>query len=95
MEESFQTGKEPAGLDEHQGRRWTAWHCWTTLAIFAHTSLAVTTVAERLTDTAATALTTLTVNEFRRLFDALLPATPHRRQRPRMVALATKTSSCR
>jgi hypothetical protein len=26
IEESFQTGKELAGLDEHQVRTWTSWH---------------------------------------------------------------------
>jgi SRSO17 transposase len=31
IEESFQSGKELAGLDEHQLRRWTSWHRWTIL----------------------------------------------------------------
>jgi SRSO17 transposase len=72
VEESFQTGKELAGLDEHQVRRWTSWHRWVTLAMLAHAFLVVTTAAERRADTAATTLITLTINEFRRLFDALL-----------------------
>ena len=38
VEESFQTGKELAGLDEHQVRRWTSWHRWVTLAMLAHAS---------------------------------------------------------
>jgi SRSO17 transposase len=36
IEESFQSGKELAGLDEHQLRRWTSWHRWTILAMLAH-----------------------------------------------------------
>jgi SRSO17 transposase len=72
VEESFQTGKELAGLDEHQVRRWTSWHRWVTLAILAHAFLAITTAAQRRADTTATTLIALTVNEFRRLFDALL-----------------------
>jgi len=35
IEESFQTGKELAGLDEHQVRTWTFWHRWTVLAMLA------------------------------------------------------------
>ena len=72
VEESFQTSKELAGLDEHQVRRWTSWHRWVTLAMLAHAFLVVTTAAQRYVDTAGTTLITLTVNEFRRLFDALL-----------------------
>jgi len=71
-EESFQTGKELAGLDEHQVRRWTSWHRWVTLAMLAHAFLVVTTAAQRCADTVGTTLIALTVNEFRRLFDALL-----------------------
>jgi len=72
VEESFQTDKELAGLDEHQVRRWTSWHRWVTLAMLAHAFLVVATAAERRTDTAPATLIALTVNEFRRLFDALL-----------------------
>jgi SRSO17 transposase len=72
VEESFQTGKELAGLDEHQVRRWTSWHRWVTLAMLAHAFLVVTTAAQRCADTAGTILIALTVNEFRRLFNALL-----------------------
>jgi SRSO17 transposase len=72
VEESFQTGKGLAGLDEHQVRTWTSWHRWVTLAMLAHAFLVVTTAIQRRTDTATSALITLTVNEFRRLFDALL-----------------------
>jgi len=72
VEESFQTGKGLAGLDEHQVRTWTSWHRWVTLAMLAHAFLVVTTANQRRTDTATCALIALTVNEFRRLFDALL-----------------------
>lgn len=35
IEESFQTAKGQAGLDEHQVRTWTSWHRWTILSIRA------------------------------------------------------------
>ena len=74
IEESFQAAKGLTGLDQHQVRRWVSWHRWTTLAMLAHAFLAVATAAERDTQPAPTGLITLTVNEFRRLFDALLLA---------------------
>ena len=77
IEESFQAAKGLAGLDQHQVRRWTSWHRWTTLAMLAHAFLAVATAIERDTAPTPTGLITLTVNEFRRLFDALLLATHH------------------
>ena len=43
IEESFQAAKGLAGLDQHQVRRWTSWHRWTTLAMLAHAFLAVAT----------------------------------------------------
>ena len=46
--------------------------------MLAHAFLAVATATERDTQPTPTGLITLTVNEFRRLFDALLlAATPH------------------
>jgi SRSO17 transposase len=77
IEESFQAAKGLTGLDQHQVRRWTSWHRWTTLAMLAHAFLAVATATERDTQPTPTGLITLTVNEFRRLFDALLLATHH------------------
>ena len=74
IEESFQAAKGLAGLDQHQVRRWTSWHRWTTLAMLAHAFLAVATATERDTQPTPTGLIALTVNEFRRLFDALLLA---------------------
>jgi len=75
IDESFQAAKGLVGLDQHQVRRWTSWHRWTTLAMLAHAFLAVATAIERYTAPAPAGLITLTVNEFRRLIDALLLAT--------------------
>lgn len=72
IEESFQSAKGLVGLDQHQVRRWTSWHRWTTLAMLAHAFLAVATAIERDHTPTPAGLIDLTVNEFRRLFDALL-----------------------
>ena len=72
IEESFQAAKGLTGIDQHQVRRWISWHRWTTLAMLAHAFLAVATATERDNQPTPTGLITLTVNEFRRLFDALL-----------------------
>jgi hypothetical protein len=72
IEESFQAAKNLTGLDQHQVRCWTSWHRWTTLAMLAHAFLAVATAAQRDSRPTPPDLITLTVNEFRRLFDALL-----------------------
>ena len=77
IEESFQAAKGLVGLDQHQVRRWKSWHRWTTLAMLAHAFLSVATAIERDTQPTPTGLITLTVNEFRRLFDALLLTTRH------------------
>ncbi len=77
IEESFQAAKGLTGLDQHQVQRWTSWHRWTTLAMLAHAFLAVATATERDAQPTPTGLITLTVNEFRRLFDALLLTTSH------------------
>ncbi|KAA1250778.1 IS701 family transposase [Mycobacterium simiae] len=75
IEESFQPAKGLVGLDQHQVRRWRSWHRWTTLAMLAHAFLAVATAIERDTAPTPPGLIALTVNEFRRLFDALLLVT--------------------
>jgi SRSO17 transposase len=75
IEESFQAAKGLTGIDQHQVRRWNSWHRWTTLAMLAHAFLAVATAIERDTAPTPTGLIVLTVNEFRRLFEALLLAT--------------------
>ncbi len=72
IEESFQTAKGQAGLDEHQVRRWCSWHRWSTLAMLAMAFLAVTTAEEKDRRPAPTGLIELTLNELRRLFDALV-----------------------
>jgi len=77
IEESFQAAKGLTGLDQHQVRRWTSWHRWTTLAMLAHAFLAVATAIERDATPAPDGMIELTVNEFRRLFDALLLAAKH------------------
>jgi SRSO17 transposase len=82
VEENFQAAKGLTGLDQHQVRRWTSWHRWTTLAMLAHAFLAVATAIERDQAPAPDAMIELTVNEFRRLFDAVLLD-----QRPTLHAL--------
>ncbi len=42
IEECFGSGKNEAGLDNYQVRTWNAWHRHITLAMLAHTFLAVT-----------------------------------------------------
>jgi hypothetical protein len=65
------------GLDQHRVRRWASWHRWITLAMLAHAFFAVATAIERDTQPTPVGLITLTVNEFGRLFDALLLVTRH------------------
>ncbi|HEX4018791.1 MAG TPA: IS701 family transposase [Frankiaceae bacterium] len=72
VEESFQSAKGLVGLDQHQVRRWTSWQRWSTLAMLAHAFLAVATAIERDHAPTPDGMIELTVNEFRRLFDALL-----------------------
>jgi hypothetical protein len=76
IEESFQAAKDLTGL-EHQVRRSTSWHRWSTLAMLAHAFLAVATAIECDHAPAPAGLIELTVNEFRRLFDALLLGGQH------------------
>jgi SRSO17 transposase len=71
VEESFQTGKELTGLDQHQLRRWTSWHRWTALAMLAHATLTVITAHEH-DQPPPTGLLPLTVNEVRRLLTAMI-----------------------
>ena len=78
IEELFQTGKELAGLDEHQVRTWTSWHRWTVLAMLADAFLSVMaatqTASEPARDDDPIPLIPLTRNEIRRLFTAILSA---------------------
>jgi SRSO17 transposase len=76
IEESFQSSKGLAGLDEHQVRRWTPWRRWTLLAMLAHALLAVLTAAEREQHWSDAGLIALTCAEVRRLLTAaLMPLT--------------------
>ena len=85
IEESFQSGKELTGLDEHQVRRWHSWHRWTVLAMLAHAFLSVMTATEPHPPTTTPhngpnpnqpiTLIPLTRNEIRRLFTAATTTT--------------------
>lgn len=77
VEESFQTGKGLTGLDQHQVRTWTSWHRWTILVMLAHAFLTITTAHQRRTEQPNPTLIRLSVNEFRRLFIALVLAPLH------------------
>ncbi len=63
VEESFQTSKGLAGLDQHQVRRWVSWHRWTVLAMLAHAFLTVLAATERTRATEPTGWIALTCNE--------------------------------
>ena len=77
IEETFQTGKGLAGLDEHQVRRWTSWRRWTLLAMIAHALLAVIAATEHTDRPAPAGMIPLTCSEIRRLFTVLV-VTPRR-----------------
>jgi hypothetical protein len=64
IEESFQAAKGLVGLDQHQVRRWTSWHRWTTRAMLAHAFLAVACATERDTTATPAGLITLTSTSF-------------------------------
>lgn len=76
IEESFQSGKNLAGLDQHQVRRWGSWHRWTLLAMLAHAFLTVLATLEHDHDptnsTSQTGIIALTCNEIHHLFNAVL-----------------------
>jgi SRSO17 transposase len=73
VEESFQAGKGQVGLDQHQVRRWTSWHRFTTLAIAALAVLAICAADARTPDHHGQPdMIELTVNEIRRLINVLL-----------------------
>jgi len=52
-------------------RTWTSWHRWTVLCMLAMAFLAVISMAERDRAPAPDGLIPYTLNEIRRLFDAL------------------------
>ena len=72
VEESFQAGKDLAGLDEHQVRSWTSWRRWTLFAMLAHALLAVIAANEHTARPAPAGLIALTCNEIRRLLTVLV-----------------------
>lgn len=72
VEESFQTGKALAGLDQHQVRRWVSWHRWTVLAMLAHAFLTVVAATERDRGAASTGPIPLTCNEVQHLLATLV-----------------------
>ncbi|MGA5148511.1 IS701 family transposase [Streptomyces griseoincarnatus] len=77
VEETFQSGKGLAGLDEHQVKRWTSWHRWVTLAMLAHAFLAVVRADEHARHPGPDELIPLTCNEIQRLFNALVVRLVH------------------
>lgn len=77
VEETFQSGKGLAGLDEHQVRRWTSWRRWVTLAMLAHAFLAVVTADERTHRPAPDGLIPLTRKEIAHLFISLIVRPAH------------------
>ncbi|MFD4714228.1 IS701 family transposase [Streptomyces sp. NPDC058430] len=72
VEETFQSGKGLAGLDEHQVRRFTSWSRWVTLAMLAHAFLAAVRADEHARHPAPDELIPLTCNEIQRLFTAFV-----------------------
>jgi hypothetical protein len=72
IEERFQTGKGLCGLDQQQVRRWRSWYRWTTLAMLAHAFLVVIAASYRTQHPPPTTPISLTRNEVKQLFAALL-----------------------
>lgn len=72
VEETFQTEKGLAGLDEHQVRHYPSWARWVTLAMLAHAFLAVVRADEHAHRPAPDDLIPLSCNEICRLFIALV-----------------------
>jgi SRSO17 transposase len=72
VEESFQASKGLTGLDQHQVRTWTSWHRWSVLVMLAHAFLAVQSATQRDIEHRDPSLIRLSINEFRRLFVALI-----------------------
>jgi SRSO17 transposase len=77
VEETFQSGKGLAGLDEHQVRRWTSWHRWVTLAMLAHAFLAVVRADEDARCPGPDELIPLTCNEIQHPFNTLVVRLVH------------------
>jgi SRSO17 transposase len=67
VEESFQTSKGLAGLDEHQVRTWTSWQRWICAVLWSYALLVATTVAVRRAEETPADMVRLSVNEQRHL----------------------------
>ncbi len=72
IEETFQSEKGLAGLDEHQVRRYPSWSRWVTLAMLAHAFLAVVRADEHARRPGPADLVPLSCNEIQRLFITLV-----------------------
>ncbi|MER6984621.1 IS701 family transposase [Streptomyces carpinensis] len=72
VEETFQSEKGLAGLDEHQVRRYPSWIRWVTLVMLAHAFLAVIRAEEHARRPAPDGLVPLSCNEIQRLFITLV-----------------------
>ncbi|GAA5029131.1 hypothetical protein GCM10023335_67790 [Streptomyces siamensis] len=72
VEESFQSGKGLAALDQHQVRRYPSWSRWVTLAMLAHAFLAVVRANEDDRHPSPDELVPLTCNAIQRLFITLV-----------------------
>ncbi|MER5795252.1 IS701 family transposase [Streptomyces sp. NPDC001980] len=71
-EETFQSEKGLAGLDEHQVRRYPSWIRWVTLSMLAHAFLAVVRADEHTRQSTDGGLVPLSCNEIQRLFIAVV-----------------------
>ncbi len=99
LEETFQSEKGLAGLDEHQVRRYPSWARWVTLAMLAHAFLAVVRADEHAQCPTPANLIPLTCNEIQRLFISVVVRPAHgpltARSRPgppaQLVRLATQS----
>lgn len=76
-EETFQSEKGLAGLDEHQVRRYPSWTRWVTLAMLAHAFLAVVRADEHVRRPVPADLVPLSSNEIQRLFITLVVRPTH------------------
>ncbi|SCF98627.1 SRSO17 transposase [Streptomyces sp. Ncost-T10-10d] len=93
VEETFQTEKGMAGLDEHQVRRYSSWTRWLTPAMLAHAFLAAVRADEHARHPGPADLVPLSCNEIQRLFiTGRRPASPRHGPPTRLVRLAAPPS---
>ncbi|WP_436844637.1 hypothetical protein [Streptomyces wuyuanensis] len=72
VEETFQSEKGLAGLDEHQVRRYPSWRRWVTLAMLAHAFLAVVRAEEYACRPTPDSMVPLSCNGIQHLFITLV-----------------------